>query len=402
MYYFLSGAIVDRTINDLRQYWAYNPEYRDDLVDNIQGSYAFRERPQHGIVVKMSGANRVRLAADNYVGKLKSYVALAGLHGYKSLSAEWVREDSIAIQDNGGFFPSPAGVYVIEMLEEDEPNRVWTFDVQPYYDVKDEAVAMTSDTEGMLQSSNFEPGTLYLVERPAGFLLREGIHYTADPNTGQITLTNPIPKGVFISADYKIKQPKCGPFKIRENRAHHKAIPGVLIAFGRRVDKCDKFAVIVTERREETAYVYGGRWDINMDIEIISRDVHSQREIADQTVMYMMSILRSHWGSVGLEIMDISLGGETEEVYDDVADDYYFNSSISMTVQTDWEVYVPIIGYLREIIPLTQAQMEVAGLAGNPELVGLSNLEVVGDISKLRAIRDPFFLTLSRSFETIR
>mgnify|MGYP003349069872 CR=1 FL=1 len=100
--------------------------------------------------------------------------------------------------------------------------------------------------------------------------------------------------------------------------------------------------------------------------------MYAQREIADQTVMFLWATLRPSLIDEGIDLMEISMGGESEEVYDENADDYFYNSSISMTVQTDWFTFVPIIPRI-----LTIAQT----LEGLPPGLQIS------------AVRDPFFGT---------
>lgn len=378
MYYFLTEAVSSRIIHELRQFWAYNPEYRDDLVDNIQGSYSFRERPQQAIIVKMGGTNHQRLSPDNFVGTLRSYVCQAKVGGSTGLSFEWVREDAIAIQDNNSVFPSAPGIYIITITALDDCERIITFEVQQCLDVTREGVMMTSVTEGQL-AQPYIPGTLFLREFPTDYVLVEGADYTANPTTGEITLLVPLAGGCILTAEYRYKGLLLGPFYVRQNRAHHKAIPGVLVAFGRRTEVGDQTAVIVTRMREPAAKVYGGRWDNAIEMEIMARDVHSQREIADQTVMYINGILRSRLAPEGLEILDVSMGGEIEEVNDETADNYFYNTTISMTLQTDWEIYVPIVGRIRQF-------------TGGPEF---------GTSGSFVTYTDPFFATKSRTMEKI-
>jgi hypothetical protein len=84
-------------------------------------------------------------------------------------------------------------------------------------------------------------------------------------------------------------------------------------------------AVVVHPIRQPVALEYGGRWDINLEFEVIARDVYAQQEIADFSVIYLWGILRSRLAKEGIEMTEISLGGESEEVYDDTGDDYYYN-----------------------------------------------------------------------------
>jgi len=101
--------VTERFIQELRDFWATHPKYQD-LPENIQGKYSFENRPQYGIVLKTGAANRVQLAADNFVGTGQSYINLARIPGFNGTSCEWVREDALAIQANRGRFPTPPGV----------------------------------------------------------------------------------------------------------------------------------------------------------------------------------------------------------------------------------------------------------------------------------------------------
>jgi hypothetical protein len=40
--------------------------------------------------------------------------------------------------------------------------------------------------------------------------------------------------------------------------------------------------------------------------------------------------------------MDISMGGEAEETYDETGDTYYYNASLSLQLQADWEMHIPL------------------------------------------------------------
>jgi hypothetical protein len=393
MYYALTGAIKRRVILELRRFWSYHPKY-PNLPNNIQGKYRFKERPQEGIVVKTGSANRVDLSADNYIGVVRSYVYLARVSGYNGLAIEWVREDGLAIQANQGRFPSLPGVYYIELVEED------SFTVHPMLDVTDEAVLMVSASEGQTIHP-YVAGTLALYEMPAGYQLVEGVNYTADPATGQINLNRALGAGQFLAADYRYRGEVGGPYPIHENFSNNKAIAGCVLAFGRRCAKGDRMAVVVQPFRNQAALEYGGRWDVQVEIDIVARDVETQEEIADQTVIYLWGIARSRLSTEGLEMTDLSMGGESEEVYDETGDDYFYNSTLSLTMQTEWKVYVPLVATLRKAIPLTVDQETIAAGLDDDQIANfednIRNLAALG----LEPIRDPFFVGKTKHYETV-
>lgn len=370
MFYFLTAAVMRRLVKELRDHWAGHPKYQN-LVGNIQGKYSFEQRPQYGIVVKTGSANKVQLSADNFMGTGQSYVALAKIPGYPGTSCEWVREDALAIQANNSVFPSPAGVYYVEMTADDE------FYVDPLLTVSNERVTMMTSTEGTLQQVPY-PGSLRLVEIPSGQPLVEGTDYTLSGNT--ITLTTALPTRIALVAYYRYPGVATGPWEAKQFMGYNKAIPGCVLVFGRKGQKGDRFAVVVSDVREDAYLEYGGKWDLNIDIDVVARDVFAQREIADDTVMFLWVTLRPMLIDQGLDITEVSMGGESEEVFDENADDYFYNSTLSMTIQTDWFAFAPIIP---RIITVTDT------VVGLPE--GLT----------LTAYQDPYFGARWNTYPTV-
>lgn len=392
-----------RFILELRRYWSYHPRY-PDLPEHIQGKYSFKERPQAGIIVKTSGGNRVDLSADNFVGTVDSYVYLTKIKGYDGLAIEWVREDAVAIQNNGGRFPSRPGVYFIEIVQgQPDPQTrqdTFTFFVDPLLDVYHEQVAMVSPTEGQLAHA-FVAGTLRLYEMPSGFMFHEGINYTSDPTTGRFTLASPLTGGRYLTADYRYPGASVGPFPLQDTFANNTAIPGAVLAFGRRIKDKDRMAVVVQDIRRPAALEYGGKWDITLDVDVLARDEYAQQEIADSSVIYIWGILRSYLADEGIAINDLSMGGESEEVYDENADDYFYNASFSLTVQTDWSVHVPLSLFLRTAAPLTLEQARYIASLGDNVAGQQGDIQMLESLG-LQAVVDPYFNGRSTTFEVIR
>lgn len=397
MYFQLTGAVTDRFIKELRHFWSFDPRFKDRLPENIQGRFAFKERPQVGIIVKASGASNVVMAADNYMGTVNSYVMLARYRDYPGLSIEWVRENTLAIQQNGGVFPSAPGIYYIDMIGPDQ------FVVDVLLDVRDERVACTADPLVFQLQGPPLPQSLRLYELPSSWLLQPGVNYTLDVNTGTITLTEPLIAGSFLAADYRTAEPVSrGPFQVAPNRANVTAIPGAVLAFGERFAQGDRMAVIVQEVRSPAYMEYGGQWDVSIDIDFFARDIHEQRMISDTSLIYFWGVLRERLTSEGLKIEEISLGGESEEVYDENGDDYFFNNTISMTVKTDWNMQVPLSAYIRRVMPLTNTdEVRISGL-GADGLSGETGNIIMLENLNLELLTDPFFQGRNATYEVIR
>ncbi len=407
MYFHLTSSLTDKFIHELRQFWQYHPKFRG-MVDNIQGKYSFKERPQQSIVVKTSGGSHVSLSPDHYKGMVMSYVYLAKRVGKPGLSVEWVREDAVAIQNNDGRFPSPPGVYYIDVVD-GATNGLTTkmgFFVDPLIDVRSEQVTSIDASTYQLATPPLA-GTLRLFEMPAGFLLRETVNYTVtldeqDKPTGEIKLIEPLTGGRTLQADYRWVDESRGPFPLVEQFADNRAIPGVVLAFGRRAEVGDQLGVVVQPIRYPSALEYGGRWTMTVEFEVMARDVHDQREIYDWSVMALYAIARSRLSTEGIEILSVGLGGESEEVYDETGDDYFYNASFTLDVETEWSQHIPLNVWLRQVAPLTEAEAKVIAGLPDDQLPGRDgDIKALADLG-LEDNRDPFWSGKKGTFETIK
>jgi hypothetical protein len=200
---------------------------------------------------------------------------------------------------------------------------------------------MSTASEGVLQQVPYAE-SLRLIEVPSGRLYVSGTDYTLGADGVTIYLRSPLPTQCALSATYRYTGTPTGPWEAKPFKGYNKAIPGVVMVFGRRGVKGDRFAVLVNPTREDAYQEYGGKWDLSIDIDIIARDPYAQREIADMTAMFLWANLRNNLIDQGIDITEVGMGGETEEVYDENGDDYFYNSTLTMTLQTDWFAFVPL------------------------------------------------------------
>lgn len=184
--------------------------------------------------------------------------------------------------------------------------------------------------------------------------------------------------------------------------ANNTAIPGVVLAFGERSEVGDRLAVVIQDMRRPACLAYGGQWELTLDFEVMSRDVYAQQQIADMTVIYLWGVLRAAMSSEGLEMTELSLGGESEEIYDDNADDYFYNSTFSLTVRTNWEIYVPLNIFLRQASFMTLEQSQAVAAMTDDQVASFNNnLRMVENLG-LQRFGDPFFSDRSYTYEVIR
>jgi hypothetical protein len=405
----LTEALKRRMIQEVRYFWSKDPQYKDSLVPNIQGRYSFEERPQQAIIMKGQSATPFQLSADHFQGTVVSYCYLTKVYGQRGTSIEWVRENGPAIQANNSNFPSAPGVYYIEVREEEVdvrgvPEQRLVFYVDPLLEVIDEKPIALSSLLYEVSAGSIHPGSLRVYEMPGNIPYYDGVNYTVNNTSGQITLARPMRPNTYLSVDYRHTSPSRGPFPLPENGADVDAIPGVVLAFGRRAYAGDIMAVVVSERREEVAREFGGRWEMSIDFDIMARDVYAQGEITDRTLMFLYTEARERLSTEGIEITQASMGGEAEEIYDENGDDYFYTANISLSVMTDWAIHVPCGRTLTRVETNTVSETEMVSGLTDEELVEMGSptgLQYTADLG-LRDIRDPWFRDRTKTYDLIR
>lgn len=407
MYYFLTEAVKRRFLLELRQFWATHPKYTD-LPDNIQGKYSFKEAPNHAIILKSVSASPVQLSADNFMGTISSHVQLARVGDHPGLSVEHVRENVLAIQANAGRFPSPPGIYYLTVEAMDEDQTVagqingYRLYVDPLLEAHEERPEIVGGINCTLRRP-FMAETTRVYELPGNIPYIRGAHYTEDADAGTLRLTEPLNDGRYIVVSYRYAGTSTGPFFIRDNYGTREAIPGAVVVFGRRISVGDRVAVIVHPERQDAALLYGGKWDMSLDFDITARDVYAQQEITDMTVMYLFGILRNRLSSEGIEITAVSMGGESEESYDDNGDDYFYTASFSVQVLTDWGIEVPAGPPIRRFTTLSNEDEVRAASMSDDQLIESDITSSVRMEDAASSFSDPFFMTGRIStFERIR
>lgn len=375
MYYNLVQSLKRRLILELKDSFARHPVY-NGIEPFIQNRYSFEERPQMGIVVKGSSANKVQFSPDNFVGTIDSRTMLAYV-GQPAYPLEWVREDLQYVSARG--MTTLPGVYYLEILEApvniSEPGF---FVIDPLLTVTDEAVfRFQSGIEQDAQLQQIPVNKTLRLYVSGRFQLIESVDFTADYTNGSIQFLKPFNPNDRVTADYRYAGPTVGPLPFYWNTADFKTLPGVVMAFGKRAAKGQKVAVVVYPERVSTAQAFGGKFEANFDLDVIARDTTSMEEIADLCVMYLWGQKKSVLEQEGIEIVDISIGGEQEEAADETGDLYFYTASLSIQLRADWEVHVPL--------PLTISRATPTTRAGDSDPNVPSGLQVVHN--------DLFFLT---------
>lgn len=382
----LTNASKRRVIEELRSILHEHPRYRSDSK-NVVNKFSFKERPQRGIVVSGTSADRVGLSASDYVGRLSSFVMLTQYKDCPGTTVEWVRENFPLLEQYSkrrDVFPSPPGAYLIEVqsLPDQARGVPGKFVVTPHLTVHGEPLLILSDpssAESQITRLPLYRGALRLWlngKRP----LVQDVDYSVDWELGSIVFLKEIPAGSTVDADYRYVLPSRGPFDFFLNKYDVEAIPGTVIAFGDRAQDCDKMVVVVTDKRVDTAEIFGGKFEVHFDLTVFSRDPEDREKFSDFVVHSIMDKKRA-WGYEGLELLDVSPGGESEEIYNAEIDDYYYDSAVSMTLRVDWESYVPLPIQNFRIEQTSQAEELSSGYVDGSYVLDLLRVGDLGSVA---------------------
>lgn len=235
------------------------------------------------------------------------------------------------------------GVYLIHFSAD---NQFW---VTPSGIIRGEVVIdVTTGTESTatLLNGNIFTGTddLYLttLSDEAPQALVRNVDYSIDYATGEITLLQPLPSRMRLTADYRYDPDvEMGPYTVAPYQEVHNAIPGVVLCVGRRAKVGDRNIVIVSQFREEQARIYGGHWEMSISLGVISKDPMQMEEMTDQIVNHLWGIRKNVLEFEGITLLRVEPTGESEEVYIESTQDLYYESSVDISVQTEWQEFVP-------------------------------------------------------------
>ena len=370
----LTSATKERLIHELKHILAEHPKYKSDS-ENVQNKFSFEQRPQRGIIVNNTTADMVRLAADNYMGRLGSFVMLAPVKNFPGTSLEWVHENFPILEGvspDRSVFPISAGVYIVKIIKlpDDARQIPGEFVVDPIITVLNEPLILfnsTADNYAQLSYQNVYPGSLRLsLNNKRGLIpgVDYSVNYLAEDDTTVVTFLQPTPTGDAVYANYRYQIPQQGPFPFYRDWADTASIPGAVLAFGDRVQAHDEMAVVVTGTRSEVAEVYGGKFEVTFSLVVFARDSIDRERMSDYVVEKVLE-RQNILGFEGLELLNISPGGEGEEIYNAEIDDYYYESEVSLSMRVDWETWVPIPMVIDRVDLTSESQANKLGFLNN-------------------------------------
>lgn len=273
---------------------------------------------------------------------------LTWFQNFPGTSIEWVTENKTVLESldpSRSVFPSHPGVYLIEVKSIPDPSKdiPGEFEIEVIKTVFDEALLVfgsDNDCFASLSNTGVYEGSLNLW-LDGKVKLIEGSDYSFDIDKNEITFLLPSIPGSYVVADYRYSDGTKSLHQFKMNESNISAIPGATIAFGERCVVGDKQAIVITDQRVETSDVYGGKFEINFELIAFTRDSDDREKFSDYIVVKFLE-LQNQLGFEGLELLEIAPSGESEESFNDTSDEYWYDSSISLSLRVDWETYSPL------------------------------------------------------------
>ena len=172
--------------------------------------------------------------------------------------------------------------------------------------------------------------------------LARGTDYSVTSG-GLITFLKPVEPRFRMVADYRYSHHglALGPFTFSEYQEVHYALPGVVLCMGRRAKKGDRQVVRVSEFRELQAKIYGGHWEMSMNLALISKDSRQIEEMTDQVINWLWAVRKNQLEYEGISLTRVEPSGESEESFTDNVTDFYYESTVDISLMTEWQRFVP-------------------------------------------------------------
>jgi len=344
MFYLVTNSLKKRLCQIFQDILSRHPIFEKAKVYT---KFPQEERPKSAIIIRSVSGSSQKLSLDNFVATQRGYCSLANLKGIKGNSIEWVKDD----QENLDKL-SAQGFYVVKITAHSENSNIFEFVVDPFLIVEDEEleIKFIKNKEGaVLKNLPVNPGSELVYSQQGQFEFKKDIEYTIDYNTGEILFAGHVKKHMPIVVDYQVLSSQQGPFTTEYYALDNVAIPGVVIAFGDRLKVGDEQVVVVEKEQCVVSKVYGGRWLMDVDVIGVAQDPDQQERMIDYVITALWSDYQDSLTGEGIAIQNFSLSGEGEDLEVEIPEEYNFTGGISFSVETDWEVFVPLISRVRRI-----------------------------------------------------
>jgi hypothetical protein len=331
----LGESIKGMILDGLRHHFQFTQEF-PDLEDKIKASGTYDQAPSMGIVVSYGGGDLQRNEGTHYYGFHSSKLILCAVKDSPSISIDYV------IQDNTTPLAAP-GAYFIHITSWNDLYKAGFYTITPYLSVSKERPVIDSNDQFTLAELPYQNTVRVFMTNGIDKVFVDPSHYIQDVNDPRLFTIEPDmlnPAVEWLEIDYMYLEPTTDPIAFSQESLHT-TISGVGIRFGKKSRVNDQQIIFVHDYPVPAHKIFGGLADLSFEITVFARDSETRTRIADSASLYLTNAFRSNLSRLGLVINDVSLGGEEEDSYDDVAGDALYTSSISIGCTGYWKQYLP-------------------------------------------------------------
>jgi hypothetical protein len=335
-----TNVIKQRLIREIRSRIAEHPDFSDVLVSN---KMPFRDPPSKAIIITNASGSNKRLSMDDFIRDETARASLARTVEHPSLAIEWVVDNPEVPYDE----IADPGFYFTRILSVPTYNDPGQYQITPVIKKQDR---FSGDATNPLVVA--ELSEIPLESRLRVFVEVDGEYYRSlvspanyvyDNVDNEVVLSDPIDSTrQELVVEYYYAADVIGPINFMKNQSDVESINGVVLAFGERIVPDDEQVVVVGAVGDQVCYkVYGGQWDISLDIQCFAQDPGMQERLADYVSIWLWE-RREDLENDHVIIEDISLGGENTDLEVEVSTVPYFSASLGLQIKTNWEIRIPV------------------------------------------------------------
>lgn len=172
--------------------------------------------------------------------------------------------------------------------------------------------------------------------------------YPLTPDLTGLTIDSPLTTKILISDSYRYETKFYPAIIVKASGGSYK--PN---SFNQDMTLKYRHDVITNEfggRRNistPTHRVYSGRWELSFEIQILSESLSELNELVDITSLVLQFTLFNELRASGLVITRLNIGSENAEAY---ANDYVYNTSITLSTLSEWRAEIPIDNLVEKIV----------------------------------------------------
>jgi hypothetical protein len=333
----------------------------------IQNAYGKTERDKINVIVTGSSNQVQQLSPDNFLQADIGYSIQAKVDNHPGYFLAWVRDDLSSPESN--LNRVDPGIYFLTLKNVDQQGGILQIDVLRV--VKREVVLFNYTGETQIQLEHFPvvEGTLQLfVDNSLYPPNAPADYYDVDLETGIITLNRCVAPGSRITANYNWADAPLPDVPVLRGDGRTDVLTGVLLGFSEEFVEGDRSVVCVQPQPERCALTFGGRLGVTLTFDTRAQDTPTSEQVVDALMDTIWAEAKPTLSDEGLDIVEVSVGGESTDLEDETAEEWAFQFSFTADVEGEWQRRVPL---------LRRYHWEVVNLPADVDILSATDEELV-------------------------